>query len=65
MKPQFVTIQSKPAVVTVDNKFSGSTSVSSGIGSIEVKATDYSGNTHTNTYDVSVAGSMKTFTHDS
>jgi RHS repeat-associated protein len=59
-----VTIQSKPATVKADNTFGGTAIVSSGTSSIEVKATDYTGNTRTNTYNVNAAGSTKTFTHD-
>ncbi|HYR83403.1 MAG TPA: RHS repeat-associated core domain-containing protein [Terriglobia bacterium] len=60
-----VTIQSKPARVNADNSFGGTVIVSSGTSSIEVKATDYSGNTRTNTYDINASGSTKAFTHDS
>jgi autotransporter-associated beta strand protein len=45
-----VMIQGKPATVTADNHFSGTTVVSSGTSSVQVAAKDYSGNLRTNTY---------------
>jgi RHS repeat-associated protein len=59
-----VTIQNKPAIVNADNTFGGTAMVSSGTSTVEVKATDYAGNTRTNTYEVGVTGSSKAFTHD-
>ncbi|MGH8546527.1 MAG: RHS repeat domain-containing protein, partial [Gammaproteobacteria bacterium] len=59
-----VTIQSQPAVVTSDNRFERAAQVSSGTNQVVVKAKDYAGNERTNTYEVSVSGSSKTFTFD-
>jgi RHS repeat-associated protein len=59
-----VTIQSLPATVTSDNRFERGTQVSSGTNQVVVKAKDYAGNERTNTYEVSVSGSTKTFTFD-
>jgi YD repeat-containing protein len=59
-----VTIQGNAALVNADNTFGGTAIVSSGTSSIEVKATDYSGNTRTNTYNVNASASSKTFAHD-
>jgi RHS repeat-associated protein len=59
-----VTIQGAPAAVVADNKFQGGAQVSSGTSQVVVKATDSAGNQRTNTYQVSVSGSSKTFTFD-
>jgi RHS repeat-associated protein len=59
-----VTIQGAPAIVTSDDRFAGGAQVGSGTSQIVVKAKDYSGNERTNTYEVSVSGSSKTFTFD-
>jgi len=59
-----VTIQGLPATVTSDNKFERDTQVNSGTNQVVVKAKDYAGNERTNTYEVSVSGSSKTFTYD-
>src|SRR6266568_3111703 len=59
-----VTIQSKPVTVAADNKFSGTATLASGTNSVDVQATDYSGNTRTSTYQVTVSGATKSFTHD-
>jgi RHS repeat-associated protein len=64
-EPATVTVQSKPAQVSADNKFEGSAQVTSGTNTVVVAATDPSGNLRTNTYQVSVSGTSKTFTHDS
>jgi RHS repeat-associated protein len=63
-EPATVTIQGKPATVTSTNQFSGSAQVTSGQNQVEVKAKDYAGNQSTNTYQVDVSGSSKTFTFD-
>jgi RHS repeat-associated protein len=60
-----VTIQGKPATVTADNHFSGTTAVSSGTSSVQVAAKDFSGNVRTNTYQVSQSGSSTSYTYDS
>ena len=59
-----VTVQSKPATVTADNKFSGTATLAGGTNFVDVQATDYSGNTRTSTYQVTVSGTTKSFTHD-
>jgi RHS repeat-associated protein len=59
-----VTIQSKAASVGIDGKFAGTALLASGTNTIQVQATDYSGNTRTNTYQVDVSGSSKSFIFD-
>ena len=59
-----VTIESVPATVSGDNRFELGVSVTSGTNQVEVKATDPAGNVRTNTYDVSVSGSRRSFTFD-
>ena len=59
-----VTIAGAPATVTSDNRFVGGAQVGSGTTQVVVKAKDYAGNERTNTYEVSVSGSSKTFTFD-
>ena len=60
-----VTVRSVSATVSADNKFETGAQVSSGTNQVIVKAKDYAGNERTNTYEVSVSGSTKTFTFDS
>jgi RHS repeat-associated protein len=59
-----VTIQGAPVTATSDNRFAGGVQVGSGTTQVVVKAKDYAGNERTNTYEVSVSGSSKTFTFD-
>jgi RHS repeat-associated protein len=59
-----VTIQGKATPVGADNKFAGTALLTSGTNTIQVQATDYSGNTRTNTYQVSVSGASKSFIFD-
>lgn len=59
-----VSVQGQPAQVTVDNRFDASAQVGQGTSNVAVTATDPSGNARTNTYQVNVSGSGKTFTHD-
>ena len=59
-----VTIESVPATVSGGQSVRAGVSVTSGTNQVEVKATDPAGNVRTNTYDVSVSGSSKTFTFD-
>jgi RHS repeat-associated protein len=59
-----VTIEGAPATVTSDNRFAGGAPVGSGTSQVVVKAKDYAGNERTNTYEVSVSGSSKSFTFD-
>jgi RHS repeat-associated protein len=59
-----VTVQGKPATVTADNKFVGTATLVGGTNTLQAQATDYTGNTRTSTYQVTVAGNTKTFAHD-
>jgi RHS repeat-associated protein len=59
-----VTVQGKPASTTSSNVFTGRAQVPSGTSTVEVKATDASGNLRTNTYQVSQAGASKSLTYD-
>lgn len=59
-----VTIEGSPATVTSDNRFAGIAQVGVGTTQVVVKAKDYSGNERTNTYEVGVSGTSKSFTFD-
>jgi len=59
-----VSIQGKPGQVAADNSFVGAAPVPSGTSNVVVAATDASGNTRTNTYQVTEAGSTTTYTYD-
>ena len=59
-----VTVQGTEAVVTAANVFSGSASVPSGTSTVNVTATDYSGNTESKTYEVTQSGTPATLTYD-
>jgi RHS repeat-associated protein len=63
-EPSTVTVGGKPATVTVDNRFEGQADVPEGTGQVDIVATDPSGNVRTSTYEVSQAGSPKSFTYD-
>jgi RHS repeat-associated protein len=63
-EPATVAVAGKPATVTASNAFSASTPVSSGTSTVAVAATDPSGNTRTNTYQLSETGTTKAFTYD-
>jgi RHS repeat-associated protein len=63
-EPAGVTIAGMPAEVTADNRFAGSTTVTSGTNTVPVLATDPAGNVRTQNYQVTVTGSGGTFTHD-
>jgi RHS repeat-associated protein len=63
-EPATVTVQGKPAQVAPDNRFEGAAEVTSGTNTVEVKATDPSGNLRTNTYQVGVSGSTTSYTYD-
>jgi RHS repeat-associated protein len=63
-EPGTVTVGGTPAGVSGGNQFSGSASVPSGTSQVVVTATDPSGNLRTNTYQVTQAGSSKSFTYD-
>ncbi len=59
-----VTVQGKAAAVTAGNAFSLPVPVVPGTNTITVNATDPSGNTATNQYEVDSLGSGRTFTYD-
>ena len=63
-EPATVTVGGQPATVTTDNRFEGQADVPEGTGQVQVVATDPSGNVRTSTYEVSQAGTPKTFTYD-
>jgi RHS repeat-associated protein len=61
-----VTVAGKPAQTTAppQNAFSGQTPVPSGTSNVVVAATDPSGNTRTNIYQVSASGAGASYTYD-
>ena len=59
-----MTVGGKPAQVGADNSFAGQATVSSGTSNVVVAATDASGNTRTNTYQVSQSGATGSYTYD-
>jgi RHS repeat-associated protein len=63
-EPGTVTVGGKPATVTADNRFEGQSVVPAGTGQVAVTATDPSGNTRTNTYEVTQGAASKVFTYD-
>lgn len=63
-EPATVTLQGKPALVTAANRFEGSAQVTPGTNTVAVVATDPSGNTRTNTYQVTVASGSKSLSYD-
>jgi RHS repeat-associated protein len=63
-EPATVDIQGKPATVTPDNRFDGSVPTTAGTNVFTVTATDPSGNSHAQAYQVDVTASNQTFTYD-
>lgn len=63
-EPATVTIAGKPATVSSANRFDGAAAVSGGTNTVAVTATDPSGNSRTNSYQVESTGSTKSFTYD-
>jgi RHS repeat-associated protein len=63
-EPSIVTVQGKPATVGGDNRFEGRAQVGTGTSNVAVVATDPSGNTRTNTYQVNVSAAAKSYTYD-
>jgi RHS repeat-associated protein len=63
-EPATVTIGGNPATVTAGNVFDGRATVPSGTSTVPVVAMDPAGNVRTNNYEVSQAGSSKSFTYD-
>ena len=59
-----VLVQGQPGATTAGNAFSGVVQVPSGTSTVQVQATDPSGNTRTNTYQIGQTGSSKSFTYD-
>jgi RHS repeat-associated protein len=59
-----VTVGGEAAQVAADNSFAGQAQVSSGTANVVVAATDASGNTRTNTYQVNQSGATSTYTYD-
>jgi len=63
-EPATVSIGGKSADVSAGNEFRGAVVVPQGTGTVAVVATDSSGNVRTNTYQVTQAGSSKSFAYD-
>jgi RHS repeat-associated protein len=63
-EPGTVTISGVPAVVDASNNFRGTVPTTTGTNTFTIVARDASGNQTTQTYEVEVAGSTKTFTYD-
>jgi RHS repeat-associated protein len=63
-EPATVTVGGAPATVTSSNEFEGRASAPSGTSTVSVAATDYSGNTRTNTYQVTQTGVTTSFSYD-
>jgi RHS repeat-associated protein len=63
-EPATVSVQGKPATVDASNVFAGRAEVGPGTTNVVVGATDASGNTRTNTYQVNVSGSASTLSYD-
>jgi RHS repeat-associated protein len=59
-----VTVQGQPVQVAADNSFVAQLPVGAGTTNVVVAATDYSGNTRTNTYQITQSGSTITYTYD-
>jgi RHS repeat-associated protein len=63
-EPATVTVQSKAAPVTSDNRFTTTTPVVQGTNTLTITAADPSGNTAMRQYEVDSAGAGRTFTYD-
>jgi RHS repeat-associated protein len=63
-EPATVSVSGAPASVDAANRFAGQTTLGAGTQTFTVVATDPSGNTRTNTYQVNVTGTARTFTYD-
>jgi RHS repeat-associated protein len=63
-EPASVTIAGATARVSAGNQFRGTVPIASGVNTVAVTATDPSGNIATNTYELTSAGTAKTFTYD-
>jgi RHS repeat-associated protein len=63
-EPATVIVQGQPATVDAMNAFQGQAGVGSGATNVAVAATDPSGNTRTNTYQVTTTGSAAALSYD-
>ena len=59
-----VTVAAHPMAVATDHTFRGTAPVTAGTNTVTVKATDASGNTATQDYEVDVTGGAGSFTYD-
>ena len=59
-----VTVAGKAALTASDNTFAAQAAVPAGTSNVVVAATDSSGNTRTNTYQVSTSGAGASYTYD-
>jgi RHS repeat-associated protein len=59
-----VTVAGRPGSVAIDNTFSATVPVSAGTNTIPIVATDASGNSRTNQYQITNTGSTTTFAYD-
>jgi RHS repeat-associated protein len=64
-EPATITIQGRPANVTSDNRFEGAVPVIPGNNNFTVSATDATGNSSSQTYQVSATGAGRAFVYDS
>ena len=63
-EPATVTVSGTPASVNATNQFAGAAQVGTGTQNFTVVATDPSGNTRTNTYQVNVSGTTQSLLYD-
>ena len=63
-EPAAVTVSGSPASVDAANQFAGTAQAGTGTLGFTVVATDPSGNTRTNTYQVTVSGTPQSFSYD-
>lgn len=63
-EPAAVMIGGVPATVSADNRFVGQAQVGTGTSQVEIRAIDPNGNIRINTYEVSQAGSARSFAYD-
>ena len=63
-EPATVSVGGSAAAVAADNTFRGTAVVPSGTGTVVVSATDPSGNTRSNTYQVTASGASRTLIYD-
>ncbi len=63
-EPAMVTVDGVPAVTAADDSFAGHAGVAEGTDTVEIQATDPSGNVRTATYQVSQIGPSTSYTYD-